>query len=249
LSVQYVRITIGGRMSEFRESSRRYFEVLAEEGLSDEGVIAVAALKRVIFQQNEIIREKDRLIEEANNRALTDALTGLGNRGAFDYDLETTARDLASMNSHREIEPYEQFSRVLILGDLDFFKLVNDVLGYEYGDATLVSIANLLKLSMRHDDRVYRLGGDEFAALILVRKGMEMDAFRAITKKFYDHLNMLRDEDVLSPELEALRAIDASFAYGVFPETVSSVDDLTDIVNQTMRRMKSIKEAKGVGMR
>lgn len=42
------------------------------------------------------------------------------------------------------------------------------------------------------------LGGDEFAALILVRRGVELDAFNSIIAMFYRHLNMLRDEDVAS---------------------------------------------------
>jgi len=236
-------------MTEFSESSRQYFEVLYDENLSSEALVAVAGLERDIARQAEIIREKDRLVEEANDRASTDALTGLSNRRAFDNDLKLLAQDLASMNIHRQAEPHEQFSRVLILGDLDFFKLVNDVLGYEYGDTILAIVADLLKRSMRHDDLVYRLGGDEFAAIILVKQGKEDDAFRSIKEKFYLLLDELRGDGEPTPELEALQVIGISFAHGIFIDRPSSVDDLMDTVNTTMRRVKSIKEAKGTDLR
>lgn len=236
-------------MAEFTESHIPYFEVLADEELSDEAAIAVVALRRIITQQNEALLEKDRLLKEAELRASTDALTGIGNRSAFDHDLERLAHDIMSMGDHRDAEPYAHFRWVLILGDLDYFKLVNDVLGYEFGDATLTTIAKLLQDSIRYDDKVYRLGGDEFAAIVPVLPGKENSAFEVITQRFQSRLENARAVDHISPELEALRAIGISFAFGVFTDTPSSVEDLAKTVAETMRRVKSIKEAKGTDLR
>jgi diguanylate cyclase (GGDEF)-like protein len=237
-------------MSEHTRRASLYFETLEQEDLSEDALLAVAGLRRIMLRQVEMLSEKDRLIHEANDRASTDALTGLKNRGAFDQDLQMLVNDLILMSHQRQTEPFAQFRWMVILGDLDYFKLVNDVLGYEFGDATLATIARLIQESVRHNDRVYRLGGDEFAAIIPVIPGKEDAAFEAITRRFYYGLELMRaNQSEMSPELEALQAIGISFAHGVFGDVPKSADDLIKTVAETMRRVKNIKEAKGTDLR
>ncbi len=100
-----------------------------------------------------------RLHREANRMralALTDALTGLGNRRCFDLDLArevTRARRLGT-------------SLTLAYVDVDRFKEINDRLGHATGDRVLKHIASRLGGSTREGvDFAYRIGGDEFALL------------------------------------------------------------------------------------
>ncbi|MFC6655972.1 diguanylate cyclase [Roseibium salinum] len=95
-------------------------------------------------------------IEELNNLAMRDALTGLYNRR---YLLEGVAKAVKSW-------PTSENSRHwLALLDLDSFKSINDKLGHDFGDAVLTSFArHLLKLSGERDV-VTRLGGDEFCVV------------------------------------------------------------------------------------
>jgi diguanylate cyclase (GGDEF)-like protein/putative nucleotidyltransferase with HDIG domain len=98
----------------------------------------------------------DGLVERLNQAARTDALTGLLNRRAFDEHLE---QELArARRSHR--------SFVVLLGDLDRFKEINDRHGHPAGDATLTVVGQVLQGATRTVDTVARVGGDEFALLL-----------------------------------------------------------------------------------
>ncbi|MEZ5750644.1 MAG: GGDEF domain-containing protein [Paracoccaceae bacterium] len=88
----------------------------------------------------------------AEEQALTDTLTGLGNRRAFELALEQAIRGR---------QPF-----ALVHLDLDYFKQVNDTLGHAAGDLVLERIAALLLGNVRAGDHVARVGGDEFVILL-----------------------------------------------------------------------------------
>jgi diguanylate cyclase (GGDEF)-like protein len=92
-------------------------------------------------------------------RAETDALTGLGNHGAFQ-------RDLATATEAAAIAPPEGGQLGLLMMDLDRFKTYNDRFGHPAGDALLHAVGQALYSATRSDDRVYRYGGDEFTIVL-----------------------------------------------------------------------------------
>nr|MDQ6910328.1 GGDEF domain-containing protein [Actinomycetota bacterium] len=96
------------------------------------------------------------LVAQLAETALTDLVTGLPNRRAFD---ETIAREMA--RADRSGEPLS-----LVLADLDYFKAVNDSLGHQAGDDLLRRLAGVLEKSRRRTEPAMRLGGDEFALLL-----------------------------------------------------------------------------------
>jgi diguanylate cyclase (GGDEF)-like protein len=89
-------------------------------------------------------------------QALTDPLTGLGNRRYFEGVAE------------HELNRSRRYGRPLALAyvDIDRFKQVNDEQGHAAGDALLRCIAAELPLGLRRSDVVARIGGDEFAILL-----------------------------------------------------------------------------------
>ncbi len=91
----------------------------------------------------------------AAHLAFHDSLTGLPNRALFQRRLE---------EMQRGEEAAAGFALVLL--DVDEFKLINDTLGHDAGDAVLVAFAERLRRAVRHTDLVARLGGDEFAVLL-----------------------------------------------------------------------------------
>lgn len=88
--------------------------------------------------------------------ASTDALTSLLNRRRFS---EIAEREFA--RSRRSGHPL-----TLALGDIDFFKRINDGHGHAAGDHVLQSVANLLQGALRDYDSVARWGGEEFIVLL-----------------------------------------------------------------------------------
>ncbi len=79
--------------------------------------------------------------------ARTDLLTGLNNKAHAEAEITQCCK-------HR--------SGVLMIADLDSFKLVNDLVGHDAGDKVLVSFAGILKTVIRNRDVIGRIGGDEF---------------------------------------------------------------------------------------
>ncbi|MCA1961015.1 MAG: GGDEF domain-containing protein [Desulfomonile sp.] len=108
--------------------------------------------------QSELARARD----AAEFQATRDFLTLLWNRSAI---LGILKAEIA--RSQRENRPLS-----LIIGDVDYFKKVNDEYGHLVGDAVLREISERLKSSIRTYDQVGRFGGEEF---IIVAPGCASD--------------------------------------------------------------------------
>ena len=77
----------------------------------------------------------------------------------------------------------------LLIIDLDNFKKVNDTLGHREGDKVLLSIVELLRSTLRKNDKLYRYGGDEFT--ILVPNGKVKDALK-LAQRILERLDSSR---------------------------------------------------------
>jgi diguanylate cyclase (GGDEF)-like protein len=97
-----------------------------------------------------------RLHAEVKRMALTDVISGLANRRAFDETLE--AELIRASRYHHPLS--------LIILDLDSFKEYNDRWGHPAGDVRLREIADLLRLNVREPDLAARYGGEEFAVIL-----------------------------------------------------------------------------------
>lgn len=100
--------------------------------------------------------EKRRADERIEYLASHDSLTGLPNREMFNGLLRHT---IEAAQRHAR-----KFSLLFI--DLDRFKVINDSLGHEAGDALLVEVGHRLRGTLRASDVVARLGGDEFVVIL-----------------------------------------------------------------------------------
>ncbi|HKP91633.1 MAG TPA: HD domain-containing phosphohydrolase [Thermoleophilaceae bacterium] len=119
--------------------------------------LAVSALVLIVVRLALTVLENIQMAEGSKREALTDALTGLGNRRRLMADVEDAL--------------VREGTTVLVLFDLDGFKGYNDSFGHPAGDALLARLGGALDKSVREVGSAYRLGGDEFCALLRVPTG------------------------------------------------------------------------------
>ncbi len=118
---------------------------------------AMTALQqRLDASQSEIAALREE-VSQARSEALVDALTGLANRRAFE-------RRLASCLAEPLAQPEQ--GPCLVLGDIDFFKRVNDSYGHSFGDQVLRAVAQRIKRLAGEPRLAARVGGEEFALLL-----------------------------------------------------------------------------------
>lgn len=123
--------------------------------------VAFDYIKTPVDNQELIVRVKNmlkirELREKLKTLATTDELTGLHNRK---YLLERMDQEISRAKRYGN-------ALSLLLFDLDFFKVVNDIYGYEWGDVLLKSIADKLKGLIRKEDILTRYGDEEFVVVL-----------------------------------------------------------------------------------
>ena len=139
----------------FRKSMRAVYSRLAIRFVSAlliAGCVMAMAVAMVLRSRAAVRNAENRLHALAH----TDAVTGTGNRHAFNERLA------AAIEAARD-----QGTRVaLVYIDLDNFKTLNDTFGHAAGDGLLRQVARRLQSVVRSTDAISRLGGDEFAVIL-----------------------------------------------------------------------------------
>jgi len=146
---------------------------------------------------------------------MIDELTGVYNRPYFGRQLD---REIA--RAYREGRPMS-----LVIGDLDNFKQLNDLYGYEAGNAVLREISQTLASSVRPFDTVARWGGEEFA-LILSAETTPADASDICERLRLKIQNLAIVVPTLEGRENAVR-VTMSFGGAMFPADVSLRVDRT----------------------
>ena len=178
-------------------------------------------LAQALLQQREELREQ----------TLSDPLTGLRNRRYFDVVI-----------GHIFEHSRRHSPAILLIIDLNRFKLVNDTLGHEGGDRQLKMLATHLRGNTRASDEVARLGGDEFAVILQDISYPGLDEFldnfcrqfdRQISTRRHDQLPV----DALTVSIGAA-VIDAAY----YP-------DVNEVIHTADLAMYRAKAADGKGSR
>jgi diguanylate cyclase (GGDEF)-like protein len=168
-------------------------------------LLLYAGLFRLVGRASRALRRQS---EENERLALRDPLTGLPNRVLFRERAGQAIR--AGRRSGSRV--------AVLMVDLDRFRVINDALGHEAGDALLAKIGSRLQTALRETDTVARLGGDEFAVLlpeVADAGGVSMTADR-----------LLKTLEFPFPVGGVSVEVEASIGISLFPDHGQLVDDL-----------------------
>ncbi len=181
-------------------------------------------LKSKLDDANNEMEEMRKELVQVRETAITDALTGLLNRRAFDNVLQDLVNQSPSENG---------FSLVIL--DLDYFKKINDTFGHLTGDKVLRYIASVLKQEIADHHFAARYGGEEMALIMPdteLSKAVEItDTIRKIVEK-----NRLKRKN----DGESLGKITFSAGVASF-----KLDDTAEMIIE--RADKALYEAKDTG--
>ncbi len=84
----------------------------------------------------------------------------------------------------------------LVMGDIDFFKKINDTYGHNCGDAALVSVSEILEACVRDGDVVSRWGGEEFLILVKGNRGVATTVAERIRSRIENNVVEYEDNKV-----------------------------------------------------
>ena len=159
----------------------------------------------VVLTDISLIKQSQDKIQYLANH---DALTGLPNRTLFLDRIEHALQEARRSKKHIAV----------FFIDLDRFKIINDGLGHNVGDAVLVEVANRFSKVLRSEDTVARVGGDEF---IVIAQDLE-SALNA--SKIAANLLESIQKDIFVGEHKI--KIGASIGISIYPNDGLSGDEL-----------------------
>lgn len=164
------------------------------------------------------------LYHEALQTALTDPLTGTGNRVALDNAM------------HRELQLVERFGQdvSLLVIDIDHFKQVNDTYGHSVGDQVLKEIASTIKSISRTTDMTFRYGGEEFVVILSKTAANGAAIIAERIRQFVERLSVpcLKDENSIN--------VRATISIGI--STLHKGQSLTDFFDRADHALYQAKD-------
>ena len=175
---------------------------------------------RRVLKERALTHERDRMLEQLKELAITDGLTHLFNSRHFYQELEI------------EIDRFNRYGHPLslLLIDIDHFKRYNDRHGHLDGDKILKETARLIVSCMRKMDSAYRYGGEEFTVIL-----PETDCLSAI------YVAQRTRETVEENFRSAPESEKITVSIGVTEYAVG--DSLTEFIRRADRAMYMAKES------
>ena len=191
--------------------------------IADHAAIALQQIMQSLHPRSAIAEREDGRPPPVD--AWSDALTRLPNRPALERELEHL--------SHPTIWLVDPAFSVL-LGDIDYFKLINDTHGTAAGDEVLQEMARRLQAQLRQGTKVYRFDGEEF---LVVLDG-------TLLKPAADVAERLRAAIQQTPIRTTAGKINATMSFGVAQKDLQRDHNASDIVQ---RAEQALLEAKREG--
>ena len=182
-------------------------------------VCAMGVSTAMVLRSRAAVREAEHRL---HTLAHTDAVTGTGNRHAFNERLAAELEQARSLG-HRV---------ALVYIDLDNFKTLNDTFGHAAGDGLLRQVAQRLQSVVRSDDTIARLGGDEFALIL------RLDMDDAALEKYAQRI--IGVFQAAYTEVGQQMNVTGSAGIATFPDDAPDINALVSNADTAMYRAKEM---------
>ncbi|WP_041522050.1 diguanylate cyclase [Gilvimarinus agarilyticus] len=152
-SLDALKHQVQSRLGNIRAALHEYQSASERDHPVTEQLNLLAARVREMEQEASRSRE---VLEEQRAKALTDPLTGMPNREAYNERIQL------------EQQRFQRYGHPLTLAvcDLDYFKNINDTLGHQAGDRVLKVLSSAIAKRLREVDFFGRYGGEEFVIVM-----------------------------------------------------------------------------------
>ena len=176
------------------------------------------------FQASVLLRRVDNILQSIERikglaeEAARDSLTGFLNKGAV---------------TERLMELCQTRKGILLVIDLDSFKLVNDLYGHEKGDVTLCAFADILRKNTRSADVCGRVGGDEFVCFCVDSTDRSAVAHicKRINTQFLERAKEILGEDMTIP-------LGVSVGASIVPDDGVDFNEVFNLADQALYTVK-----------
>ena len=180
----------------------------------------------LLADQAAIAIENARLHDLVSKQAITDDLTKIPNRRAFELRMDQELKRAIRYN-----RPF-----TIMMMDLNNFKRINDTYGHPAGDEVLKKTAEILQNNVRDTDFVARFGGDEFI-LLLPETGF--DTAKLISQKLQKKVREVEFQWNEGP----VEHVELAIGSAAFPQHGGNPEEIIDIADEALyvekARMKS----------
>jgi diguanylate cyclase (GGDEF)-like protein len=171
---------------------------------------------------NDMVRRLREGRAELERLSVTDELTGLANRRQLTAELD---RELQRSERHKR-------SFVVLMLDVDRFKVFNDTYGHLAGDAVLKQLAQLLRESVREESTVARYGGEEFLLIL-------PETAKAGAASTAERIRADAEKNAFVTEEGGKKvSVTVSIGYAVFPDHARTAATLIDAADQALYKSK-----------
>lgn len=184
-------------------------------------LIAISYEKQKAAQRTKKLAKKNKSLDTIST---TDELTGLLNRRGFIKLSQEKINSIVKENGNG----------IIIFGDMDGLKNINDTYGHAAGDIAIKAEGDILKSSFRKTDYVARLGGDEFAILA---PNLSINQFNNIKN------NIEKSCDVWNNSSKYKFNISISLGYAEFNSNKKNIKDILNEADIILYKEKQRKKA------
>ncbi len=217
--LQTLKVSVSAHIDTIIETMDQYrSDELHREQVLTEQVTVMKEKLAAVEARSDLIKEQ---LGEARARAVTDVLTQLPNREAWQERLSF------------EFARWQRYRYPVVVGvlDIDNFKRVNDTFGHKAGDRVLQKLAEAVQQRLRNTDFVARYGGEEFVVIL-----PETPLEAAVTV-----LNQLREHISGLPFHFRSQPVSVTFSAGI--TEMAEGDDEASVFERADKAMYEAKEA------